>query len=354
MRIGIIGGGQLGMMMAKEAIELGHEIVSFGPQKQCSITEYSSHHLVYNYNDKIGIKKLIESTDVLTYEFENIDTEAIQELAVNLPQKVMTLKISQNRLKEKKLAKSLGIKTPTFTKFESESDLFYPSIIKSTTGGYDGKGQLLLKDSGCFKKEFLCIDKEYIIEELIDFDYEISIISTRDSFGNIVYYPTPRNVHREGILFTSTVTNDIPLTIVNKAKEYTTQILESLNYVGTLAVEYFVSCMDVIFNEFAPRPHNSGHYTIEGCNVSQFKNHILAITNEKVIEPVLLHHSIMINVLGQNMDYYIRAKNLKNSYIHNYHKQEIRVNRKMGHITITGTSLEDCLRLKNSIIGEQE
>ncbi|XMB72985.1 5-(carboxyamino)imidazole ribonucleotide synthase [Mycoplasmatota bacterium WC30] len=354
MRIGIIGGGQLGMMMAKAAIELGHEIVSLDPQKQCSITKYSNQHLVYNYNDKIGINKLIESTDVITYEFENIDTEVIQALNVNLPQKLKTLKMSQNRLIEKNFAKSMGIKTPIYKKLESESDLFYPSIIKSTSGGYDGKGQLLLKDSSYFDKKSLNMNKEYIIEELIDFDYEISIISTRDSFGNIVYYPTPRNVHKDGILFTSTVTNDIPRIIISKAKDYTRQILESLNYVGTLAVEYFVSNMEVIFNEFAPRPHNSGHYSIEGCNVSQFKNHILAITNKEVIEPVLLHHSIMINILGQNMDYYIRAKSLNNIHIHCYHKQEIRANRKMGHITITRNSMEACLKLKKIIIGEHE
>ncbi len=342
------------MMMAKAALDLGHVIISLDPNKKCSISKYSNQHLVYNYSDEEGIKKLIEISDVITYEFENINTDVIQNLKDKLPQKIMALEISQNRIKEKNLAKFLGVKTPKYIKFTNESDLFYPSIIKSSKGGYDGKGQFLLEDKSDFNKEFLNGSSEYIIEEFIDFDYEISIISTKDAFGNIVYYPTPKNVHREGILFTSIITDDIPLEVIIKAKEYTKQILESLDYVGTLVVEYFVKGVDVIFNEFAPRPHNSGHYTIEGCDVSQFKNHILAITNELVIEPELKNHSIMINVLGQNLDYCIRAKNHENAYIHNYHKIEVRENRKMGHITINETSLEECLRLKNLIIGEQK
>jgi 5-(carboxyamino)imidazole ribonucleotide synthase len=352
MKIGIIGGGQLGMMMAEAAIELGHQIVSLDPQKKCSITRYSSQHLVYDYSDKIGIEKLIEASDVITYEFENVDLDVLGNIGAILPQKVNTLELSQNRLKEKEFAKSLRIKTPRFRKLESMSNLFYPSIAKSITGGYDGKGQISLKHSGCFSEKDINIANEYIIEELIEFDYEISIISTRDSFGNIVYYPTPRNVHRDGILFTSTVVDDVPFEIIKKARKFTTQILESLDYIGTLTVEYFVKGTDVIFNEFAPRPHNSGHYSIEGCNVSQFKNHILAITNETVIEPTLIHNSIMINVLGQNLNYYIRAKNLNDIHIHNYFKEEIRVDRKMGHITITKPLFEDCIQIKNEIIGE--
>lgn len=352
MKIGIIGGGQLGMMMAKEAIELGHEIISLDPEQKCSITKYSHQHLVYNYNDEVGIKRLIDNSDVITYEFENINTNVIQNLANKLPQKVIALEISQNRLSEKRLAKSLGIKTAKFKQFINESDLFYPSIIKSVMGGYDGKGQLFLKARTDFAPEMLSDENEYIIEEIIDFDYEISVIATRDSFGSIVYYPIPKNVHKEGILFTSSITFDIPLKVIKKAKQYTMKILENLNYVGTLAIEFFIKGTDVLFNEFAPRPHNSGHYTIEGCNVNQFKNHILAITNNAIIEPRLEHCSMMINVLGQNLDYYIKARNLSNVYIHDYHKQVVRKNRKMGHITIIDTSPEGCLTKMNLIIGE--
>lgn len=354
MKIGIIGGGQLGMMMAKEAIKLGHEIISLDPDKNCSITKYSSLHLVYNYNDEAGIKKLIETTDVITYEFENVNREVIKELSDKLPQKVTALEISQNRLKEKTLAKLLNIKTPKFRKLTEELDIFYPSIIKTISGGYDGKGQFIINDLNDYKQDLFDSSKEYIIEELIDFEYEISIISTRDMFGNIVYYSVPRNVHSEGILFTSTVSEDIPPYTIDIAKESTKKILEELDYIGTLAVEFFVKGNDVYFNEFAPRPHNSGHYTIEGCDVSQFKNHILAITNMNVIQPKLINYSIMINVLGQNLDYYIKAKNIKNAHIHDYHKFEVKENRKMGHITITGKSLEELVTIKNMIVGEQK
>ncbi|MDD3122345.1 MAG: 5-(carboxyamino)imidazole ribonucleotide synthase [Candidatus Izemoplasmatales bacterium] len=354
MNIGIIGGGQLGMMMAREAIKLGHKIISLDPSKSCSITKYASIHLVYNYYDEEGIKKLIASSDVITYEFENINKEVITSLTDKLPQKIQALEISQNRLKEKELAKSLGIQTAKFKKYIDKTDLFYPSIIKSIMGGYDGKGQLLIKDKLDFKPELLNVGTNYIIEEIIDFDYEISVISTRDSFGKIVYYPVPKNVHKNGILFTSIITKDVPLNVIDRAKAYTMKILESLDYIGTLAVEFFVRGTDVLFNEFAPRPHNSGHYTIEGCNVSQFKNHILAITSNHVIEPLLLADSIMINVLGQNLGYFDKARQLSNVYIHDYYKQEAFVNRKMGHITIIGTSKEDCIRKMDLIIGEQK
>jgi len=353
MKIGILGGGQLGMMLAQAAIELGHEIVSLDPNENCSITRYSNLHLTYDYDDEIGIKKLVDSSDVLTYEFENVDKVVLKKLAEKLPQKVIALEISQNRLEEKNLARRLDILTPYFKKYVNKSDVFYPSIMKTTTGGYDGKGQYLLENSNDFTYEVLKKNQEYIIEELIDFDYEISVISTRDSYGNILFYPIPKNVHKHGILFSSTIGQKIPMYVEHKAKMYTKKIVEELDYVGTFVVEFFVKENEVFFNEFAPRPHNSGHYTIEGCNISQFKNHILAITNQKVITPTLKKPVIMLNVLGQNMEYYRRAENISSVFIHDYHKQEVRPNRKMGHIMITNDSLEECLRIKKIIIGEK-
>ena len=350
MRIGIIGGGQLGMMMAESAIKHGHEIISLDPNPNCSISRYATKHLSYDYNDKKGINEIIEESDVLTYEFENVNASVIKEIEDKLPQKTTALKISQNRLKEKDLAKKLNIPTPSYTKYENEKSVFYPSVIKTTSGGYDGKGQSRLMNSHEFKAEDFDSKYEYIVEELIQFDYEISCIGCRDNYNQIVYYPIPLNVHKNGILFTSTVTNKIPEIIQDKAREYTKRIMEELDYIGTLAVEFFIKDMEVIFNEFAPRPHNSGHYTIEGCNVSQFENHILAITNEHVIKPILLKNSIMINVLGQNIKYYELAKNLDNVYIHDYFKSECRNNRKMGHITITCDTYEECIILKRRIL----
>ncbi len=333
MLIGIIGGGQLGMMMAQSAIKIGHEIISLDPNPNCSITMYSKDHIAKDYNDKEALAYMNKVCDVLTYEFENVDLGELSKYIDKLPQGIKALEISRDRVIEKVFAKSLGIEIPKFNIVQSINDVFIPSIIKTTTGGYDGKGQYRITK----REEIDHIENigkvKYICEELIEFDYEISVIATRDKLGSVVFLPIPINKHKSGILHTSTITNDIPSTIQEKAYEYTTKIIQELDYVGTLAVEYFVKGSKVIFNEFAPRPHNSGHYSIEGCNVSQYENHVRAITGEPVIKPRLVKQVIVINVLGQHKDVYKLYEDTKDVYVHDYNKNSDKENRKIGHIT---------------------
>lgn len=332
MKIGIVGGGQLGMMMAEKAVELGHEIISLDPNPTCSITRYSTKHISKDYNDKSALEMMNELCDVITYEFENVDLKELSKYIDKLPQKTEALRISRDRIIEKNYAKTLGISTPKFTEVNTMSDVFVPSIVKTTTGGYDGKGQYKITELSQIDHISNIGEIKYICEELINFDYEISIVATRDNYGNIAFYPTPINIHKYGILHISKVTNEIDDSIIKKAQHYTKLILENLDYIGTLAVEYFVVNNVVLFNEFAPRPHNSGHYTMDGCNVSQFYNHILAITNEKVVEPRLLQNTVMLNVLGQNQDYYGLSESFKNCFQHDYYKNSDKTNRKIGHI----------------------
>ncbi len=332
MKIGIIGGGQLGMMMAEEAVKLGHQIISLDPNPDCSITKFSSTHIARDYNDKSALKKIDMLCDVITYEFENVDLKALGKYTKKIPQKLDALKLSRDRIIEKNYARSLGIKTPSFTEVNSVEDIFAPSILKTTTGGYDGKGQYKIPETSDIDHEIDFQSNKYICEELIDFDFEISVVATRDSNGGIAFFPIPINKHVNGILHTSVVENMLDDTLVKTAKLYTKLILDDLDYVGTLAVEYFVVNNEVIFNEFAPRPHNSGHYTMDGCNVSQFYNHILAITGEHIVYPRLLSNTVMINVLGQNQMYYENAKNMNNVFIHDYLKDSDKQNRKIGHI----------------------
>ncbi|MBU1019852.1 MAG: ATP-grasp domain-containing protein, partial [Firmicutes bacterium] len=186
-------------------------------------------------------------------------------------------------------------------------------------------------------------------EEMIDFDYEISVICTRDIFNDIVAFPIPINTHKNGILFTSIIDCSISKNIMETAVNTSKRIIEHLNYIGTMAIEYFVVGNELLFNEFAPRPHNSGHYTIEACNVSQFKNHVLAITGEHVIEPVLKNNAIMLNILGQNNSYIEKSKGYSDAHLHLYGKKEYRKNRKIGHITITS---KDNLSVLNEITKE--
>jgi len=332
MKIGIIGGGQLGMMMAEEAIPLGHEIISLDPNPHCPLSHYASTHITAAYDDVDALQKLYTSCDVITYEFENVDFNLVHQFENKIPQKSKALYITKNRLREKTFVRDLGISAPEFYKFEG-SIKQAPCVIKTTQGGYDGKGQYYINDDTDMKKLTIDQSKEYIVEEYIDYDYEISVVITRDQFDNMFHFPITQNIHRNGILYRSITYVPIHNEVLEKAIAYSKQIIHELDYVGTLAVEYFVKDKNVIFNEYAPRPHNSGHYTIEGTTVSQFKNHILAITGEKIIQPSLIAHSEMINVLGQDMNYLKRAT-ADNVYVHMYHKDKVVTNRKMGHITI--------------------
>jgi 5-(carboxyamino)imidazole ribonucleotide synthase len=332
MNIGIIGGGQLGMMMAMEANQLYHKVISLDPNPNASIVRYAHEHIAKDYNDPQALEYLNQTCDVITYEFENVDLDILKNYINKIPQKLEALRISRNRLIEKKYAQSLGLNTPKFNEVKTTNDLFYPAITKTVTGGYDGKGQYQIMDKSDIDQFEINGDISYICEEYIAFDYEISIVATRDQFNQITYYPTPINKHLNGILHTSIVEDNIPVHIVSIAQDYTRRILEDLEYVGTLAVEFFVVKDDVVFNEFAPRPHNSGHYTINGCDVSQFKNHILAITGDHIQVSNKISNTIMINVLGQNHNYYNLFKEFDTCTIQDYYKNSDRHNRKIGHI----------------------
>lgn len=338
--------------MAEEAKLLGHTITSLDPNPNCSITKYSDCHISKDYNDKEVLQYLNDHCDVITYEFENVDLDVLQKYTNRIPQKLKALEISRNRMIEKNYAKALGIKTPNYNLVSKSKDIFTPSIIKTLTGGYDGKGQYLISNTTNISNVNKIGKIPYICEELVLFDYEISVIGTRDTKGTIVYFPIPVNTHKNGILHTSIIDGNISKSISDLAYKYTKLILEDLDYVGTLAVEFFVRGDEVLFNEFAPRPHNSGHYSQEGTTVSQFKNHILAITGENIIEPTLIKNTIMINVLGQNKNYYINAKELPNATLHDYYKSSTRTNRKIGHINCTYNTMEERNETMKTILKE--
>jgi 5-(carboxyamino)imidazole ribonucleotide synthase len=334
MRIGIIGGGQLGMMMAESAKKMHHQVVSLDPNPNCSITHFSDMHIAKPYNDLEAIKYLSKNSDVITYEFENVDLLALESYKSKLPQGLEALRISRNRLLEKNFAVKLEIPTPIFKEVKSKNDIFLPSILKTITGGYDGKGQIKLDTDNDIDQIDISDEIIYICESYINFDYEISVIATRGVKGEIIHFPVPHNIHKNGILHCSDVDNSINKEVLKKAIFYTDKIISELNYVGTLAVEFFVKGSKVIFNEFAPRPHNSGHYTIDGCNISQFDTHITAVTGGRLSNPKLLSNTMMINVLGQNEAYLHLEVERDIIHIKDYLKHSNKKNRKIGHINI--------------------
>ncbi len=352
MNIGIIGGGQLGLMMAEAAKLLNHKVISLDPNPNCPLASIADKHICANYDDQTQIDLLYRSSDVLTYEFENVDLDLISKYKDKIPQGTKALEISKNRLLEKNMANRLEVKTVKYHKLINNDIQFYPCVIKTTAGGYDGKGQYVISSKEEFNKLDIDLSIEYIVEEFINYNYETSMVLTRDTFGNIEYFPVPINHHKNNILHTSLVTNDFPINIFNKMKEYSEKIIKELNYVGTMAIEYFVVGDCLLFNELAPRPHNSGHYTIEGCNVSQFYNHILAITNQVISKPNLIKNTCMLNILGQDISYIINAKKMNDVYIHMYGKTDYITNRKMGHITFLGNTLKEIDKTLDEIIEE--
>jgi 5-(carboxyamino)imidazole ribonucleotide synthase len=352
MRIGIIGGGQLGLMMAEAAKPYDVEIVGLDPNPKCPLSQVADKMIIGGYSDKDIFRKLVDDTDVITYEFENVDIDLVSTYEEFIPQKAPGLYYSRNRLIEKEYVNELGIPTAIFEKYTSKYQFEYPVIIKTTTGGYDGKGQYVIQNKNDLDHFHPDSSTEYIVEKLVLFDYEISVIVSRDKNDNVVCYPISINVHKEGILFTSLVDNSVPLQLKNLAYKQSTELVRKLNYVGTLAVEYFIVGDEVIFNEFAPRPHNSGHYSIEGCTVSQFENHMRAVMGLHVITPKMVNPSLMINVLGQDVKR-LTAKYGTDVFVHDYMKLESKYNRKMGHLTILSSTVSKLNTIKNRIVEER-
>jgi 5-(carboxyamino)imidazole ribonucleotide synthase len=340
-RIGIIGGGQLGMMLAEAAEKLSHQVFVLEPKENPSVANTRAIIIPYAYDDPQGLELLHHNTDVIIYEFENINVEHIKKYEHKIPQGINALKISQDRLIEKDFASSLGIPTASYIPFNSKADCingFYPSVLKTTRLGYDGKGQKLIHNldelSACN------IDQPMILEAYIDFDDEVSVVLTRDHHGQIAYLPLIKNEHKDGILHTSKPLWQGYDEVREKAFKYGKMIAEALNYVGTLAIEFFVKGDDVIFNEMAPRPHNSGHFSIEGATVSQFENMILAVTNQSVIEPEMTCFSMMFNILGQHHGLLTYGQKLNYIFVHDYHKNSVKHNRKIGHMTCCADTID--------------
>ncbi len=337
MKIGIIGGGQLGMMMAESAIKLGYEIYSFDPSAECSIVQFSTKHFCGQYDDLESLKSFCSLVDVVTYEFENICMKSIEvlEKEFKIYPNSKALKYSQNRFVEKTFALKHGLTTANFNKVVGADNLnsIYKGnkcVLKTLTGGYDGKGQTVL--NGKITSEALNLVSEYecILEEFVDYDYEASIVVSRDLKGNIVSFPVTVNTHKNGILYKSEALSNFDSVVESQMIDYAVSLVKALDIYGTLSVEYFIVNNKPIFNEMAPRPHNSGHYTIEGCNISQFDNHIRAVTGSEVLDAKLEYESVMFNIIGNeiNIDY-----SLCDGYFHSYNKKSTKPNRKMGHIT---------------------
>ena len=346
-RIGIIGGGQLGMMIAEAAKKIGISSICLDPNKDCPASHVCDEVIVANYDDVNALRTLGLKSSVLTYEFENVPSEQLNFIkdSFNIPQGILPLFDSQNRIREKTNAKNNNLNPPKFKAIYSLEDLMLgieelkmPCVYKTTTLGYDGHGQVVIKSLEDIEKVKPFLSGEGILEEFIPFDYETSIILIR-SKEQIISFPMGINKHKNGILDIVSVDKQLP--IFKEIEKASKKFMENMNYLGILTIEYFVKGDKFYFNEMAPRPHNSGHYTIEGCNVSQYSELVRFLINEELEEPKLLFPTVMKNILGFDYDNMKKIKENENIFIHDYHKADVREFRKMAHITFTNMTINE-------------
>ena len=346
MKLGIVGGGQLGRMMALAGLPLGIKSVFLDPSKDACAAD-AGELICAPYDDEEGINALAAASDAVTFEFENVAPESVATLAQSKPAfpPSEALRTARDRWNEKSLFQSLGIETPPLALVDDQAGLEvgvqsvgFPCVLKTRTMGYDGKGQKVLRSDADVAGTFEELGSvPMILEGFIDFDFEVSCIGVRTQAGDCVFYPLVQNEHTQGILYRSTpVANDA---LQSKAENAVKAVMDSLNYVGTMAFEFFVRGDALIANEIAPRVHNSGHWTIEGTRCSQFENHVRAVMNLPLGSTELTGPVVMFNVIGKRPDVTALLK-VPGVHWHDYTKSE-RAGRKIAHITVTANSESD-------------
>lgn len=363
-KIGIIGGGQLGKMMILEAKKMGFHVIILDPTLRCPANSIVDEHLVAAFDDNIAIRKLADRADVITYEFEHIDVEVLKTLEEEghkIYPTPKSLEIIQNKYEQKALLKKNRIPVPDYIYISDEEDMKeagqkfgYPFILKSCTGGYDGKGNAIVNSPQDIKTAFENLkgcDQDLMAEEFIHFSKEISVLACRGIDGEIVVYPVGENEHENNILIQTKVPAQITKKLTDRAMSLANRVMKVFEGVGMFCVEMFVTDdKRILINEVAPRPHNSGHYSIEGCVTSQFEQHIRAISGLPLGDTSLIRPTVMRNILGDGKDsgeavvYGVEeALEVPGVKLHVYGKEKASPQRKMGHITVTGASLEEAM-----------
>lgn len=365
--IGIIGGGQLGRMMALAAKAQGFRIAVLDPNPDSPCGQVADYKIIGAYEDLEAIDQLSNVSDVITYEFENIDADALAWVSKQayVPQGTALLEITKDRIAEKAAIQEAGIDVAPYKVILTKQDIYdtiekldLPAVLKTSRGGYDGKGQLVIKNlndieqAGDLLKTGACV-----LEKWMPFSKEISVIVSRNSNGDTEIFPVAENIHINNILHQTIVPARISESAKTKAKAVALKLVESLQMVGTLAVEMFVMEDDAIYiNELAPRPHNSGHYTMDACETSQFEQHIRAVCNWPLGSTKLLKPVVMVNILGEHQSSLLeKIPALSNWKIHLYGKEEAKTGRKMGHVNLLRNTVEEALQeSENSQIWNSE
>ena len=339
--LGIIGGGQLGSMLAIAARKLEIKTIIFCDNMNAPAQIFSNEFIYGPYNDQDKINEFVNKVDVITYEFENIPYETLNKINKIKPvlPKPSIIRIIQHRLAEKDFINNLNIRTTRYTSIKKKSEIesvedLLPGLLKTVTMGYDGKGQFPIKSLENINSINVDFSKNYILEKLVKLKKEISIIITRFSDQKYEIYDPIENVHEDQILKNSKIPAEVSDKILKQSKLWATQISEELKYIGTLCVEFFIDRNDNLYvNEIAPRVHNSGHLTINAYNISQFENHIRAVCKLEQIPLKKISNATMTNIIGDQITNYRNRSYVENEFFFDYQKKEIKQKRKMGHLT---------------------
>ena len=343
--LGILGGGQLGRMSAQAAKKPGIRTVIYTPEENSPASQVADETVIGQYEDETALTQFSEKVDVISYEFENIPVETVRYLKALKPvyPDEKLLEVSQDRIEEKTFLNSIDIPTAPWAAPKSPKDIEstlakwndQSCILKTTRFGYDGKGQARIPSASEIETIWTQFNgAPLIMEGIIDFDCEISVIVARDKDGNMVHYGPMLNDHENHILSKTTVPSNLEASIEEQAVKLTKRLAEKVDLRGVLTLELFVTKGgQLLANEIAPRTHNSGHWSIDACEYSQFENHVRAVCGLPVAEPDRHSNAEMINLIGADIEKASKYEGQSNIFIHDYGKSEVREGRKMGHIT---------------------
>ncbi len=342
--IGILGGGQLGRMLAVAAARLGLKCAIYAPEEEAPAYQVCDSHVVASYSDHDALVKFAERVDVVTYEFENVPGDAATVLSglKSVRPNPGALSVIQDRLKEKTFAREHRVATTPFALIDSDASLQHalreigaPSVLKTARLGYDGKGQKMVRAAEHLAPAWNELKRvPCILEGFVDFTRELSVVAARGADGQVACFDLVENRHENHILRTTLAPAKAPQRVKAEAARIATDLLEAFDYVGVMAVEMFeTKDARLLVNEIAPRVHNSGHWTIDGCVVSQFEQHIRAVAGWPLGDPSRHSDAVMTNLLGDEIDAWRALAAEPNTALHHYGKGEARPGRKMGHVT---------------------
>ncbi|MGH7729928.1 MAG: 5-(carboxyamino)imidazole ribonucleotide synthase [Candidatus Eiseniibacteriota bacterium] len=348
MRIGVLGGGQLGRMLGSAGASLGFSFTFLEPAEECPAATTGSW-IRAGFDDGNALGELASRSDIITYEFENVPAEAVRTLAARLPvhPSVVSLEAAQDRLNEKTLFQRLEIPTPRFETVEGAAALAraagrvgLPAVLKTRSMGYDGRGQRTLREPADVAPALAALgERALLLEQHVPFERELSIVGVRGRSGEVAFYPPVENRHREGILRWSLApAPGLAPALRDRAEGYALLLMEALGHVGVLALELFQTGGELLANEMAPRVHNSGHWTIEGASTSQFENHLRAIAGLPLGATDVPRPCAMVNLIGE-LPALAPAAAVEGAHVHLYGKQP-RPGRKLGHITLCADDAE--------------